>query len=170
MGHGLILGMTESGKSTLAKELAAALHARGTCIIILDPLHDPGWPNGERTFQTADRAQFLAMVKASRSCAVFVDESAQMIGRYAGEMEWLATQGRHWGHSSFFISQRAQQLSVTMRGQCRFLALFRCSLDDGKTHANEWAREELKGANELAQGEYFFCERFGPLKRYKLWK
>lgn len=162
MAHVSIFGMTESGKTTLAKKLAAEYKARGIQVIVLDPLHDPGWPSD---FRTADKNEFMTVVKASRQCAVFIDESGKFVGRYETEMEWLGTMARHWGHNSHFISQRAQMVNPTVRGQCGFLALFNVSKTDAKILADEWNRDDLQKANSLQQGEYFWCPRFGELEK-----
>lgn len=160
MPHMLIVGMTESGKTTLATQLSSEYRAKGIKVIVLDPLLDPRW---QADFLTSDRAEFLAIVQhpETRSCAIFIDESGEMIGQYSDEMFWLATRARHYGHNSHFISQRAKQISPTVRNQCSYLALFCCSFDDSKELANEFNRPYLKEAHSLAKGEYFLVPRWG---------
>ena len=51
MTHNLILGMTMSGKTTLAKRLAAHYTQNGINVVVLDPMYDPEW---EADFTTAD--------------------------------------------------------------------------------------------------------------------
>jgi hypothetical protein len=162
MAHVLIMGMTLSGKTTLAKRLCHAYMAQGINCIVLDPINDPGW-NTPYTFR--DGTEFLDVCKASRQCAVFIDESGSAIGTHAHEMQWLATQARHWGHKSHFIMQRGQQLDKTMRDQCTHLYLFRVSKDDAKILANEFAQDELLQANELKQFEFFSTSKFGTPRR-----
>ena len=157
--------MTESGKTTLAKQLAQEASKRGLGTIVLDPLADPEW---RAHFQTRNAGEFLDVVKRSKSCAVFVDESGENVGRYDTQMHWLATRGRHYGHICHFISQRGQQISKTVRDQCGRLYLFNCSLTDAKMLADEWNKEELREAHALAKGEFFAVSRFGPVKRIKL--
>lgn len=157
--------MTESGKTTLAKRLANVYRDNATRAIVLDPLLDPQWP---ADLVTADPGQFLGTCRLSRSCALFVDESGEVIGQYEREMFWLATRARHHGHKSHFITQRASMLSPTVRGQCSHLFCFAVSMDDAKILAAEWNRPELKEANTLQQFEYFYAPRFGATKRMKL--
>lgn len=154
--------MTESGKTSLAKQLAAKYKASGVGVIVLDPLSDPGW---NADFQTGDRDLFLNAVKKSRSCAVFVDESGEMIGQYNAEMRWLATRARHYGHNSHFLAQRGAQLSPTVRDMCSHLFLFNVSRVDAELLAREWNREELLQANSLRKLEYFHCSRFGDISK-----
>ena len=167
MAHSLIVGMTESGKTTLVTGLSREYQQQGIKVIVLDPLSDPRW---QADFVTHDRFQFLQIVKHpdTRSCAVFVDESGEMIGQYNDEMFWLATRGRHYGHNCHFITQRATQLAKTVRDQCSYLFLFNCSRDDSKALANEFNRVELGEAFTLEKGEYFYCPRWGTLERRRL--
>lgn len=159
--------MTESGKSTLATQLARAYKRRGIGVIVLDPLLDPRW---DCDLITADRYYFLSVLEdpRTRNCAVFIDECGEMIGQYKNEMFFVATRGRHLGHNCHFVTQRAKQLSPTVRDQCGFLALFSCSYNDALEMANNFNRSDLKGANVLQKGEYFFCGRWGDLRKLKV--
>lgn len=157
--------MTASGKTTLAKKLARQYRKHDIAVCVLDPLHDPEWA---ATFQTADRDEFLATVKKSRGCALFIDESGEMVGRYDDEMFWLATRSRHYGHRSHFITQRAAQLSPTVRHQCTRLFLFRVGVKDAKTLAEEFSNAELDAAGTLQQFEFFAIDRFGKAERLRL--
>jgi len=162
MPHVLILGMTESGKSTLAKKLAADYMRQGIRVLVLDPLADPGFPGD---FHTADPDAFLDAFWASRSCAAFIDEAGDEVGRYNTVMTRTATRGRHWGHNVHYITQRGTQLATTVRDQCGHLYLFTTALNDSKIHADEWNNQELRNASKLRAGEYFHVTRFGQLER-----
>lgn len=167
MPHVLIIGMTESGKTTLAVDLCKGYRDKGIKTIVLDPMYDQRW---QADFLTTDKGRFLEIVQnpQTRSCALFVDESAELIGQYHDEMFWLATRGRHYGHNTHFIAQRAKQLAKTVRDQCAYLFLFNCSFDDSKELANEFNRPELKDAHTLARGEYFQCPRWGELQKLRV--
>lgn len=167
MPHVLILGMTESGKTTLATELARAYQREGYACLVLDAMRDDRWPQ-EHLY--TDRAEFLDIVKASRSCMVFIDEAGEAVGQYEREMFWLATRGRHLGHSVHFVTQRAQQLSPTVRYNTSYLGLFNCAATDAKLLADEWNRPALRDANTLDRGNYYWCGRFGGLEKRRLWK
>ena len=167
MPHSLIVGMTESGKTTLATNLCRGYKERGIKTIVLDPMYDQRW---QADFITTDKDRFLDIVQnpETRSCALFIDESGEEIGQYKREMFWLATRGRHYGHNSHFITQKAKQLAPTVRDQCSYLFLFNSSIDDCKELANEFNRPELRTANTLAKGEYFQCPRWGQIERLKV--
>jgi len=162
MPHVLITGVTESGKTTLAKSLCHAYSRRGIQTIVLDPLSDPGWHSN---FSGTDPVAFLDIVRRSRSCAVFIDESGEMIGHYNDEMFWLATRARHYGHNCHFITQRPAQISPNVRNQCTRLYLFTSSRDDTILLSKEWNKPELLEANMLKQFECFSVERFSPVKK-----
>ena len=167
MPHCLIIGMTESGKTTLATEICRDYRARGIKTVVLDPMYDQRW---SADFLTTDKARFLEVVQnpETRSCALFIDESAELIGQYHDEMFWLATRSRHYGHNTHFIAQRAKQLAKTVRDQCAYLFLFNCSFDDSKELANEFNRMELKEACTLQRGEYFQCPRGGEIQKLRV--
>lgn len=165
MAHVLILGMTLSGKTSVAKQLAQVYRAQGVKVGVLDPLGDPSW---QADYQTSDPDAFLRAFWDSRGCAWFIDESGDAVGKYDEAMQRTATRGRHWGHRVHYLTQRGAQLSRTVRDQCSTLFLFCTSLKDAKLHAEEWNKEELATAHTLQQGEYFTTGRFTPLTRGKL--
>lgn len=165
MPHVMIAGITESGKTTLAKRLVARYTHNGIQTLVLDPLCDPGWG---ATFQTSDKGLFLENVKLSRNCALFIDESGEMIGRYNEEMFFLATRARHYGHNTHFITQRVVQVNKTVRDQCVDLFLFMVSKTDAKVLADEFNKQELQCANELKQFECFYTRRYGSVRKIQV--
>lgn len=162
MAHGLICGMTESGKSTLAKRLSAELIAAGITVLVLDPIQDPGW---HTQYATADQSQFLQWYWNSRSCVAFIDESGEAVGRYNDVMNRTATKGRHWGHSNFYIAQEATQIAPLVRGQCSSLYLFTSAAKEGERMAAEFNAPELLQCTTLPRGQYFKAGRFQPVQR-----
>lgn len=160
--HSLIVGMTESGKTTLAKQMSRAYKAQGVSVIVMDELRDPGW---SADFITGDPREFLNVFWNSRSCAVFIDESGDCVGRYDETMAKTATRGRHWGHNVHYLTQRGAQISKTVRDQCSNLFLFTTSMGDCKIYAAEFNRPELLEGAQLPQFEYMMCPRYGTLLR-----
>lgn len=162
MGHSLIAGISESGKTTLAIELCNYYNSIKVPTIVLDPIVDQRWVC---SYKTADKEKFLWTAQNNLSCAIFIDESAEMIGHYHNEMFWLATRSRHLGHNVHFISQRVKSISKTVRDQCRHLFLFNSSIDDCIDLSKEFNRAELRNAVDLKQGEYYYCPRWGELEK-----
>lgn len=165
MAHCLILGMTESGKSTLAKRFLLDFKKAGISTIVLDPLSDPSW---KADFQTKDPEEFLRVLWNSRGCAAFVDEAGENAGQYDSAMIKSATKGRHFGHSMHYISQRGTMINTTIRGQCSKLFLFATGKKDSLVHAEEWGHDGLKSANTLKRGEFFACDRFDKFSKMRV--
>lgn len=166
MTHALIIGMTQSGKTTLAKKLAKNYMASGLGVLVLDPLNDE-WPS---SYKTSEPEEFLRVVWDSKSCACFVDEAADNAGQHDKTMQKTGTRGRHWGHRFHYIAQRGTLINRTIRDQCSHLFIFATSLEDCKTHAKEWNRPEILEASKFKQGDYFHCTRFGNLTRSNIFQ
>lgn len=159
MAHVLICGITQSGKTTLARNLVAAYRARDIGAIVLDPHRDPHWG---ADYQTDNPADFLAVAHNSWECALFVDEAGQYVGQFDTDMHWCGTQARHWAHRAHFITPRPVQIARTVRDQCTRLCLFAVAREDAAMLAREWNKPELAGAPELPQGQFYDVQRFGP--------
>lgn len=151
MPHTLILGITGTGKTTLARQLARRYRLKGIPAIVLDPFLSKQW---EADFITDKPEKFIAVLKKSRSCSVFVDECGLWCETNEPEMKWLATNSRHFGHNCHFITQRAAQISPTIRTQCENIFLFRQSFQDTKNLIQEFVAEDLAAAQTLNKGEY----------------
>lgn len=164
--HSLILGMTESGKSTLAKLLVAKLTASGKHTVILDPLGDPDW---KAKIIVTDPDELSNYITKNTSCYVFVDEGGEVFdnGNERG-YNWWGTRSRHAGHSFTFMSQRGTGIPKTVRDQCNRLYLFTSSLDDGDIHASEWNKPILARCNVLPQFSFYAANRYGMVERYKI--
>lgn len=165
MAHSLIVGMTESGKTSFSKRLARRYKEMGYGILVLDPLGDPEW---QADFQTDDQYEFLDVFFNSRSCMCFIDEAGESAGQYDKAMVKTATKGRHWGHSNHYIAQRGNMVNRTVRDQCRHLFLFASALEDCKLYSREFNCAELMEAAQFPPGEFFKAGRFVKPERMKL--
>jgi len=144
------------------------MKSKGVKIIVLDPFLDPEW---NADFITNDPAIFLDVVwNKSRQCAIFVDESGDMIGKYNNVMNELATRGRHWGHKCHFICQRPKQLSTTIRAQCSELAIFKQSKNDTKDLADEFVEPAINEAHSLEKGEFIWVKDHEKAKKMNAFK
>jgi len=168
MAHGLILGITESGKTTLARQMVSEMLKRhGRKSLIFDPFEDPDWKRAGAWHVTKNQEEFLYYAKKSKNLLLFVDEALAVIGAYNKEMEWCGTRARHYGHISFFISQRAAGLSKTIRVQCTRKFVFQVERDDCEYLAKKYG-PELKDAYLLGRGEYIYVRNFGETQRRRL--
>ena len=166
MGHVAIVGPTECGKTTLAKQLAASFRASGVHVLVCDPLYDE-WP---ATWQTLKIQELIDAAKQARRCALFVDEAGMTVrrGRDAPDVEWLFTTARHWGHSTHVLSQGGTQLTPTMRAQCSSVYLFGSTPGVAELWASEFNEPGLAAAPSLQRFECLFKQRFQPLRRVRI--
>lgn len=163
--HSLIVGTTLSGKTQLAKALSNEYAQKGVPSLVLDPLRSR-WDNA--AFQTTDPDKFSDVVRKSTRCAVFVDESGNIMGRWDTTLQWLATEARHFGHRSHFISQRPALLNLTVRDQCEHIFIFRVSQKDAKMLAEEFVNDDLLDAAKLPKLHFIWVQRFGETKRGRI--
>lgn len=160
-----------TGKTTLVTRLLQnpKFRLERPCII-LDPNLDERWPHDEGVFLSHNKELFLQAVKHpdNYGSIVVVDESGESIGRNGGDMAWLATRGRHYGHQCIFIAQRAMQVDVNVRTQCANMFIFRQGDSDAKILAAEKASNEIKQAPDLQKGEYLAVVGLNPVVKKKL--
>lgn len=159
MSHCLIIGQTESGKSTLARKLAVEYGSRGIPSLIYDPIGEDAWKHLGETH--SDMEGYIAKAKSVQRHALFIDEAAIAYQENGRKMDILATTIRQWGHRSHFICQRFVGISPTMRNQCTFLYAFNISVKDGKDLADDWNEPQLMECHKLRKGEYIALRRLG---------
>ena len=160
MPHTLIAGMTESGKTTLAKRFAARSKKAGRKVLVLDPMLDD-W---QCDYQTSNPADFLNVFWREKSCDAYIDESGDTIGHYESEMIRTATRGRHWGHNVYYITQRPTMISPSVRTQCRILCLFVVGRKDAEILSQEYNEDQLKNAYKLDPGVCYVVRRHAKTK------
>lgn len=165
--HVLILGMTRSGKTTLAVQLAQQYRAARKPVAVLTPAGlggqtDPRW-NPVSNLVTSDRGKFLAVLTSPKTwgAMAMVDEANQTIGWHDVDMERLFTAGSMHGLTMHAIAQRAASFNKTIREQCSRLYLFRQGPDDAMEMARQFGHPELKQAPKLGKGQYFTCTTEG---------
>lgn len=159
--HVLIVGQTESGKSTFARRMAQSFHQSGKPIAVYDPTYGK-WP----VTPFVKIEPFIREVRKVQSAFLFVDEAAYAYGEEEAPY-WFATMSRHLGHSFVFITQRAAIIPRTVRDQCSRLVMFNSSLYDCEVLSEEWAAPLLEAAR-YARGEYVICDRYGSWSKGSL--
>jgi len=160
MAHNLIIGMTESGKSSLAKFVCSAMKAKQIKTAVLDPLHDT-W---DCDFQTSNPDEFLRFVKSNRSYQLFVDESGTSIGRYNPAMEWLATTSRHLGHACWFIMQGSSQVMPIVRTNCAKCFLFTTDSRMTEVISREFCEQQLMDLPPCEKLHFRIISRYLPMR------
>lgn len=165
MSHSLIIGMTESGKSTLAKLIVKQAKKRGVKTAILDPLKDPHFG---ADFQAQNGEEFLAWAKSNKSAVLIIDEAGTAVGRYNVAMQWVVTTARHLGHSSVLVCQGTSQLSPLIRGQCTTCYLFSSTAQTVKIISEDFNSPELMKMSRLNRGEFYIISRYDSLRHCKV--
>jgi DNA helicase HerA-like ATPase len=135
--HVLYCGVTQSGKTTLARHHARILSKAGYDVAIYDPVgtmtHGGGWPNGAQIItEPADFHKYADRVSgdADRPIFLFVDESADIFGHSETEAHWIPRRIRHKNVYLRMIVQRPKMLHPNVRTQCACAYILRLANDD----------------------------------------
>lgn len=160
MPHGTFGGITESGKTFGAQQIATAAYHTGKGVLVLHKELEP-WPFA--SWQTSDPELFLRMFWAARNCLVFIEMSDAEIARNDVAFHRCFSKGRHAGHRCFFITQYPTTVHPTIRSNCHSVFLFSCAPPAAKIWAEEFNEPLLLTAPSLPQ--YHFIHkpsRFAP--------
>lgn len=154
--HNLIVGITHSGKSELAKEFTRNMPPEQ--VVIFDPRRSANWPQG--TIKFSDPKKFFEYVENAESKYVFCDEAKDFWNEgYQKEAEKLLTQSRHNGQLIFLIAQRAKMIPPTARAQCSNVFAFRQNLDDSIELAREY-HSSMREIPQLPEHHFIFSNGF----------
>lgn len=155
--HSLYVGVTLSGKTTLARAISRALRSRGQSVVVFDPMRTltagGDWGEGAHIFDQEEN--FLTMMGDDRvlHTHVFVDEADMVFHHGRRENFWMLTRGRHYGFVMHLLTQRPQLVHPTVRHQCTRLYMFRLSVDDRVILGKEKGHDDFD-AYDLDQGEF----------------
>lgn len=133
--HTLIVGITSSGKTTLAKVLAQKSKRTK---IIFSPTLDFSPAKNQQVFHTEE--DFLAALYEAKNCDVFIDEADTILPNVIDmPHKWLTQRGRHLGLRAFIITQRPAVLNKTIRANCAECYMFRLEEGDAKQILKDFA-------------------------------
>lgn len=177
--HSLICGVTESGKTTLAKAVTQRLRKKGARVMVYDPVYYPGesHPWGAGCFIYTEPDEFFADVAKpeNHGSHLFIDESGELFTQGDRDRFWLLTRGRHYGYSVNLIAQRPKMLAPTIRTQCSTAYVFRLAADDldevGRDFGHKLSHESLDRGDflriESGRSQYTRANIFDLIKRGK---
>ena len=157
--HIVIVGLSETGKSSLAKQLAARVKAGGQHgVLVCDPMQSRDWVCD---FQTADLNEFAAVYQDSRLCYAFVDECFMLNSvEEKNILQRMNAMGRHYGNRNIMIGQRFTAMPKTARELASRKLIFRQSPEDAKEIYRSYSHELVKDLPNLQQGEYLDLTTF----------
>lgn len=176
MGHTLFVGVTESGKTTMARHFARGYAALGHRIIVYDPVGTKtaggGWPASAVMFSEVEPLfEYLERDDVNHA-HVFIDEAGDFMGVSDKDKHWLLRRGRHKGFFVNIISQRPKMLAPNVRTQCNVAYMFRLSMNDADEIGADFGHSKLSNiVSKLDKGEYLRLESGSPhIKRGSLFK
>lgn len=160
MNRAAIVGMSLSGKSTLAKHISQKYWTHHQMrSFVLDPNEEKYGPHA-LVFGNDREEQFWDVVWKAENSLIIVDEAAETINRDKTLIP-VFTRLRHKKHKLIVIAHHATNLLPVMRDQIDTLYMFRQSEKNASFFAESFAKPELLKAPELAQYHYFFVTLYG---------
>ncbi len=151
----LIVGVSESGKTQLAKRLITEAKIP---VFVRDPIGDT-WPNLTARFETSDELRILLDGLKKQPCVVVIDESADFFSVGQRENHWIFTRGRHDAMLPIAIAQRIKMMAPNVREQASDLYVFESSIEASQILAEAYNMPELENACDLTQGEFYHVRR-----------
>lgn len=152
-------GMTQSGKTTLVKELSRQMWLRQRRASLVLDINGENWGEHAKVFRDAE--EFERVVWATRDYFVVVEEASTVIASDK-EKNPLFTRIRHNGHSLCVVGHHGSNLTPQMREQIHIIHLFRVSLKSAELWADHFAQDALLQAPSLGQFEFLRYELYGP--------
>ena len=174
--HAVITGMSQSGKTLFAKNLAAGVLKKGRPVLVFDPIVCGqsgyglnGWPGG--CYVLGDWPRFLGVAWGSRSCFLIIDEAADVVEEDPAGLRKLMRRGRHiggdgcGGHSVVLIAQRyLLSLDKSARDQCSHVYAFCQSFNDAKSIGLDFNAPRLAEiVPALPKFHYVLADKYGTL-------
>ena len=150
--HGSIYGRSYTGKTYVAQMIAKKCRSLGYPVAVFDP-HFFGETDWQCDYITANKKDFVEFFYTHIGYLCIIDEAG---ANFNAKDVRMCSQGRHWGHTVFLLSQRAQQVDKTMRDQCdSFGLIFRQDVDDSKALSRQFIYDDVATANELENRHCF---------------
>lgn len=166
--HGLLLGPTRCGKTTLVHALIKDYAQHGVKSLVFNP-HREHYPVPAE-YQFTDLSRFLAVARRSQRCALIVEEAGEFVGRgkLAMDSVWITTGSAKWGHVSYVIAHTAGQLLPAIRGSCGRGFFFRQSEGNAQLLVDDFADKRLMQTTTLKRYEFLYAEKMGDVRVMKL--
>lgn len=161
MPHRLVVGQTESGKTSIAISLTEESATRGVIATVYTSIRDKDhlWEKSGAII-THTRDDYFRVIsqriKDGQKQLCVTDEAHTIFSMSNREDWWLATEGRHYGIENIFCSQRPTLLPPTIREMCSELFAFRLSMSGARLMADDFGDERILDAVKLRQGEFLY--------------
>lgn len=144
--HTLILGRTESGKTTLAKAIVQQTERMGVTAIVLDPLATH-WGEQSKLVRSID--DLIKEAVNSQRKLLVVDESTMSLDKFDSSQQWLTKTSRHAGHSALIIAHSITDIAPGLRSQCTQVFILGCTRPDAQFLANVYDDDNIMKCTKL---------------------
>lgn len=151
--HVLIVGQSTSGKSNLAKRIAADQER----VVVFDPLKSTGWP--DHAIKFADSEKFLSAIVSVESAHVFIDEAMVLWDYDYKRANKILYNRRHQGLLVYVIAQRATMVLPHARNQCSRVFAFKQTRADAESLAGDYNPQIIE-CNNVGKGEFIVADTF----------
>lgn len=163
--HHLIVGVTKTGKTTLARHFARELLRHKKKVAVYDPMGTDtlGGDWGEKARVFNDLEKFLEFIHSDEATNyhVFVDEAHHLFGHSHTDNFWMLTQGRHYGLYFYLMTQRPKKVHPDARTNCERAYLFRLAQDDAKEIGADYGHSNVHKIN-LDRGDFLILNSGSP--------
>lgn len=155
MPHRLVVGSTMTGKTTVARTLAAEAVRRGVAVTVYDPLNSDWHTDNVYTCEEEFFSAASSLANSGAKQLAIIDEADTVLNAGNRQRLWIATRGRHYGIELVLITQRPTLIVPTARNMCGELYAFRVSSSDAALLAQDFADDRIKDrAPALSQGQF----------------
>jgi len=145
--HQLFVGVTKSGKTTLARKFSRELLQHKKQVAVYDPLGTAtlggDWGDGAKVFH--DKESFLDFVHSDecKNYHIFIDEAHHVLGHSDKDNFWLLTEGRHHFMYLYLMTQRPKKVHPDVRSNCEICYMFRLVIDDAKEIGGDYGFSDI---------------------------
>ena len=145
--HCLYVGVTQSGKTTLARIVSRGLRSHKIPVAVFDPMGTAtaggDWGEGVLIFTTEH--DFLEWIYSEDAVGfhVFIDEAHKILGHSNNENFWMLTEGRHFFLTLHLMTQRPKKLHPDVRHNCGRCYMFRLAKSDRSEIGGDYGFDDL---------------------------
>ena len=137
--HVLFIGVSLTGKTTLARHHANILDKANYDLVVYDPVQtttiNGSWPANAKIITSPEEFHKLVdrlQGTPDRPVFLFVDESADIFGHSETHAHWIPRRIRHQNVYLRLIAQRPKMLHPDVRTQCAVAYQLRLARDDAR--------------------------------------
>lgn len=165
----IIVGVSESGKSAMAKRL---IQGSNIPVFLRDPVGALDWPRVDGRFENSEELRELLSKQKDAPCICVIDEGADFFTVGQKENHWIFTRGRHHAMLPIVICHYVKAMAPIVRDQSTDLYVFESSIDTSQILADSYNVPEIAEAHTLKQGEFYHVRRVDGkrvLTEHALW-